>query len=102
MKRVLIALVASIGLMSAAHANGGHHHGSNTGAIVLGSIVGGYVLGQVINQNRPVIVQQPQVIYAPQPQVIYVPQRAPVQQCEVKILADQFGQMREFTSCYYR
>jgi hypothetical protein len=102
MKKILIGVVASIAVLASAPASAqyyGHYHGNRDGAI-LGAVIGGVILGQVINNQRPqVIVQQPQVIYQ-QPQVIY--QQAPQQVCEVKMVQDQFGQVREFTACYYR
>ena len=100
MKKILVGLIAAVGFSTAMAQHGfhnhhhHHHHGSsNTGNVILGAVVGSYVLGQILNQNRPVVVQQPQVIYMPQPQ--------PQQTCEVRFAHDQFGQLREFTTCYY-
>ena len=102
MKKILIGVVASIAVLSCAPASAqyyGHNHGGRDQAI-LGAVIGGVVTGVILNSQRPqVIVQQPQVIYQ-QPQVIY--QQAPQQVCEVKLIQDQFGQVREFTACYYR
>jgi hypothetical protein len=95
MKKILVGLIAAVGFSTAMaqHGHHHHHHGSNTGNVILGAVIGSYVIGQIMNQNRPVIVQQPQVIYMPQP--------VPQQTCEVKFMHDQFGQLREFTTCYY-
>ena len=94
MKKILVGLIAAVGLSTAmaqhGHHNHHHHGGSNTGNVILGAVIGSYVIGQIMNQNRPVIVQQPQVIYIPQPQ----------QTCEVRFAHDQYGQLREFTTCY--
>lgn len=95
MKKILIGVVASIAVLSCAPASAqyhNHYHGSSENAI-LGAVIGGVVTGVIMNSQRPqVIVQQPQVIY----------QRALQQVCEVKLIQDQFGQVREFTACYYR
>jgi hypothetical protein len=95
MKKILVGLIAAVGFSTAMaqHGHHHHHHGSNTGNVILGAVIGSYVIGQIMNQNRPVIIQQPQVIYMPQP--------VPQQTCEVKFMHDQFGQLREFTTCYY-
>ena len=98
MKKILVGLIAAVSLSTAMAGHGfhqhHHHHGSsNTGNVILGAVVGSYVLGQILNQNRPVVVQHPQVIYMPQP--------VPQQTCEVRFMHDQFGQLREFTTCYY-
>jgi len=86
MKKIAVSLIFCL-------SNSVFANGIDSGNVVLGAIVGGYVIGQVINQ-RP--VPQPQVIYLPAPQPV------PQQVCEVRIMRDQYGQMREFTACYYR
>ena len=92
MKKTLVALLASATIATPAMAQ------SNAGNVILGAIVGGYVIGQVINQSRPVYAPPPQVVYVPAVQYVHVPQQV----CEVKFMPDQYGQLREFTSCYYR
>jgi hypothetical protein len=72
MKKVLVALmaVAAIGSAQAQHYGHGHrHHGHGN---VAGAVIGGMILGAVIERaSQPVYVPQPQVIYQqtyPQPE----------------------------------
>lgn len=64
MKRILLALVVTLGLSSNVHADGRYHSSYNW---VTPMVVGG-VVGYALSQPRTVYVQQPQVIYVPQPQ----------------------------------
>lgn len=72
MKKILLALVLSLGLTSTAFADG-HHGGYYRGGgnyWVAPLIIGGAV-GYALSQPRTVYVQpQPQVVYVPQPQVV--------------------------------
>ena len=106
MKKILIGVVASIAVLSCApasaqHYNHHYHNHGNRDNAILGAVIGGVITGVILNsQRQQVIIQQPQVIYQQAPQVIY--QQAPQQVCEVKLIQDNFGQVREFTACYYR
>ena len=63
MKKVLIALIATLPLVACAH--GPDYRGNDAAAFI-----GGAIVGAVISANRPVYVQPP-VVYQQQP--VYVP-----------------------------
>ena len=67
MKKVLIAGLIALGAVGSVQAQHYHHgHGHRHHGNVAGAVIGGMILGAVIERAT-----QPQVIYAPQPQVIY-------------------------------
>lgn len=95
--------VASVGILASAPAcaqNHRHQHHNGTRDIIIGTVIGGVVTGVIMNSQRGQVIVQPQVVYQPEPMPVYQP--APKQYCEVKFIQDQFGQVREFTACYYR
>lgn len=96
MKKVLVTVLASATLVASTSALA---WGDREQGIVQGA-AGLWIAQQLYKAgNQPqVVVQQP--IYQPQPQVVYQP--APQKYCESRVLTDQFGFQREFTSCYYR
>lgn len=98
MKKVIVSAVVVVSALASASA---HAWGPREQGIVAGA-AGLWIFQQLNKAGQPqqVIVQQPPVVYQ-QPPVVY---QAPVPQqyCESRIMTDQFGQQREFTSCYYR
>jgi len=101
---VVAVAVASVGILASAPAcaqnYNRHQHHNGTRDIIIGTVIGGVVTGVIMNSQRGQVIVQPQVVYQPEPQVVYQP--APQKFCEVKFIQDQFGQVREFTACYYR
>ena len=76
MKKLIVGVLtaATLVVSAPAMAGGGHHH--HGGGIVstntwVGPLVGGMVLGAIIQAQRPVYAAPPVVIYQQQPQVIY-------------------------------
>ena len=83
MKKILLAL-AVLTLAGTASANGyhgyhgyhGHRHGGH-GSWGWGPVVGGAILGAVVYDiyNRPVVVQQQQPVIVQNPPIVYQPQQ---------------------------
>jgi hypothetical protein len=79
MKKLITAIILSIGLVSfpamAQHHHGGHYRGGYGWGWIAPAVIGGAI---VYSATRPpVYVQQPSVVYVPQTNQIIVPYAAP-------------------------
>ena len=93
MKKIVAILSLALATSACAHGPHGvpyHHHGSWVGPAIIGGVV-----GYVIAQPRPVVIQQPPVV---------IQQPVPVQQqvCENRYVPDTNGVMRLATVCWYQ
>lgn len=73
MKKIIIAVLLSFGLISSAFANPHGHHGSHHGGHSnwVGPLVGGIVIGSIL-APRPQVYYPPAPVYYPPP--VYQPQ----------------------------